>query len=94
MIGIITRNGVRGAGMSQQNQEHDPDRYRQLLAEATDESKRLAFIELLIAEGARDKLVRERIGRLGLSRPAERLHNQSSVSAFPLPSTNEGGEVG
>jgi hypothetical protein len=91
---MITRNGVWGADMSQEDQGHDRDRYRRLLAEATDESKRLAFIELLIAEGARDKLVRERIGRLGLSRPVERLHNQNSVSAFPLPSANEGGEVG
>ena len=34
------------------------DRYRKLLAEATDEPKRLAFINLLIEEKARDRLAR------------------------------------
>jgi len=32
------------------------DRYRKLLAEADDESKRLAFINLLIEEKAKDRL--------------------------------------
>jgi hypothetical protein len=32
------------------------DRYRKLLAEANDESKRLAFINLLIEEKAKDRL--------------------------------------
>ena len=40
--------------------EFDVDRYRKLLAEATDENKRLALIELLIKE--RDK---ERLETLG-----------------------------
>jgi hypothetical protein len=48
----------------------DYDRYRKLLAEATDEPKRLALIELLIAEKARDKLageaLRARLARMGL----------------------------
>jgi hypothetical protein len=34
----------------------DLDRYRALLKDADDEPKRLALIQLLIAEGARDKL--------------------------------------
>jgi hypothetical protein len=34
----------------------DFDRYKWLLAEATDEPKRLALIELLIKEKAREKL--------------------------------------
>jgi hypothetical protein len=34
----------------------DLDRYRKLLAEATDEKKRLALIELLIQERAMDRL--------------------------------------
>jgi hypothetical protein len=38
------------------------DRYRQLLAEADDEAKRLAFINLLIEEKARDRLARHMIG--------------------------------
>ena len=38
----------------------DHHRYRQLLAEAVDEQKRLAFIDLLIQERARDRLRAER----------------------------------
>jgi hypothetical protein len=58
--------------MNQPNKGYDYRRYRNLLAEATDESKRLAFIELLIEEGARDQLTRERISQLGLTKPVER----------------------
>jgi hypothetical protein len=36
--------------------EFDVDRYRQLLAEATDEKKRLALIELLVEERAKERL--------------------------------------
>ena len=38
----------------------DFDRYRQLLAEADDENKRLAFINLLIEERAMDQLEAQR----------------------------------
>jgi hypothetical protein len=38
----------------------DHDRYRKLLAEAVDEKKRLAFIDLLIEEQARERLKRQR----------------------------------
>lgn len=62
--------------MDQPNKGYDYQRYRKLLAEATDESKRRAFIDLLIAEGARDQLTRERISQLGLTRPLERSRNQ------------------
>jgi hypothetical protein len=48
----------------------DFDRYRKLLAEATDETKRLAFIDLLIDEKAKDSLarqsLREKLAELGL----------------------------
>jgi hypothetical protein len=37
----------------------DYDRYRKLLAEATDERKRLALINLLIEEKAKDRLAEE-----------------------------------
>jgi hypothetical protein len=59
----------------------DSDRYRKLLAEAVDETKRLAFIDLLIEERAKDQLEVQRaadrdaltattIARvLGISRP-------------------------
>jgi hypothetical protein len=46
------------------------DRYRILLAEADDEPKRLAFINLLIEEKARDRLaeqlLRTRLSGMGL----------------------------
>lgn len=49
----------------------DHDRYRKMLAEATDERKRLALIHLLIVEKAKDRLAQEalhaRLARLGLS---------------------------
>ena len=38
----------------------DYHRYRQLLAEAVDEAKRLAFIDLLIEERARERLEAQR----------------------------------
>jgi hypothetical protein len=46
----------RGAMSATSEAEFDYDRYRKLLAEADDESKRLAFINLLIEENAKDKL--------------------------------------
>lgn len=46
--------------MRKQGSGYDYHRYRQLLAEADDEKKRLALIELLIEEKARDRLAAER----------------------------------
>jgi hypothetical protein len=42
--------------MGKQDAGFDFHRYRQLLAEAVDENKRLAFIDLLIDERARERL--------------------------------------
>jgi hypothetical protein len=42
--------------MREQDAEFDIERYRQLLADAVDESKRLALINLLIEERAMDRL--------------------------------------
>ena len=42
--------------MSKQDEGFDYHRYRTLLAEAVDESSRLAFIDLLIEERARERL--------------------------------------
>lgn len=42
--------------MPEQDAEFDYRRYRQLLAEAVDDRKRLAFIDLLIEERARERL--------------------------------------
>ena len=47
---------MRGREMSKQDEGFDYHRYRNLLAEAVDENKRLAFIDLLIAERARERL--------------------------------------
>jgi hypothetical protein len=64
--------GLRGAGavMGKSDSGYDYDRYRKLLAEADDESKRMEFINLLIEEKARDKLavqsLRARLSGLGL----------------------------
>ncbi len=42
--------------MSDADTAYDFDRYRDLLAQADDEPKRLAFINLLIEEKAKDRL--------------------------------------
>jgi hypothetical protein len=48
--------------MSKPDPGFDFDRYRKLLAEANDEPKRVALIELLVVEGARAKLAALRSG--------------------------------
>lgn len=53
--GVVAMSGVDAA--------YNFDRYRKLLAEADDEPKRLAFIELLIEEKARDRLARQLRGK-------------------------------
>jgi hypothetical protein len=70
--GTLCADGLRAVGwaMSKPDAGYDYDRYRQLLAEADDDSKRMAFINLLIEEKARDKLavqaMRARLNGLGL----------------------------
>jgi hypothetical protein len=49
------------AAMGTQDDGFDYDRYRRLLAEALDEPKRLALIELLIEERAKDQLELQRV---------------------------------
>jgi hypothetical protein len=46
--------------MRQQSPGFDYDRYKSLLAEAVDEPKRLALIQLLIEERAMDRLAAQR----------------------------------
>jgi len=64
------RMGERWARAMSQSAGFDFDRYRRLLAEADDEPKRLAFINLLVDEKAKDKLAEEslrgRLAELGL----------------------------
>lgn len=47
--------------MSEQDAGYDYTRYRQLLAEAVDEQKRLELIDLMIRENARDRLQAQRM---------------------------------
>jgi hypothetical protein len=58
--------------MNERDAGFDYERYRKLLAEATDEPKRLALIVLLINEKAKDslalQLVRDRVAELGLTK--------------------------
>jgi len=60
--------------MSTSDAGYNYDRYRRLLAEATNEQKRLAFINLLIEEKARDHLAEQqlhtRLSGLGLKAEA------------------------
>ena len=45
----------------EQEAGYDYDRYKQLLAEAIDEAKRLELIEIMIREKARDRLEAQRM---------------------------------
>ena len=47
---------LRGRDMQNRDAAYDYHRYRKLLAEAVDESKRLALIDVLIEERAQDRL--------------------------------------
>jgi hypothetical protein len=47
--------------MDEQETGYDYIRYKQLLAEADDETKRLELIEIMIREKARDRLEAQRI---------------------------------
>ena len=47
--------------MSKQDAGYDYTRYRQLLAEAVDEKRRLELIDLMIREKARDRLQAQRM---------------------------------
>jgi hypothetical protein len=63
--------------MSEPDAGFDYDRYRKLLAEAVDEPKRLALINLLIAERAKDNLARQS------------LHNTLAVMGLATPRADE-----
>ncbi|HEY0328837.1 MAG TPA: hypothetical protein VGC77_07015 [Rhodopseudomonas sp.] len=53
--------------MGEDQADFDIDRYRALLAKADDEPSRLALIELLIEENARDRLADDDARRQALS---------------------------
>jgi hypothetical protein len=50
-----------GRAMRKQDPGYDYDRYRKLLAEAVDEPKRLALIDLLVEERAKHRLEVQRL---------------------------------
>jgi hypothetical protein len=50
-----------GRAMDKQETGYDYTRYKQLLAEAVDETKRLELIEIMIREKARDRLEAQQI---------------------------------
>ncbi|MBB5045914.1 hypothetical protein HNR60_000649 [Rhodopseudomonas rhenobacensis] len=53
--------------MGDDEAEFDIERYRALLAQADDEQSRLALIELLIEENARDRMAADEARRQALS---------------------------
>ena len=70
--------------MRTQDGEYDYHRYRQLLADASDERKRLALIALLIEEKARDRLAAERAS----DRAAMTAMSVAKVLGTKVPGTN------
>jgi len=56
----LGESACAGRAMSKQEAGYDYHRYRKLLAEAVDDSKRLELIDLLIQEKARDRLEAQR----------------------------------
>lgn len=64
--------------MSDEDTAYNFDRYRRLLAEANNETKRLAFIKLLIEERARDRLISHTLrGRIsGLDKTEAHAHGR------------------
>jgi len=57
---VFLGSACAGRAMSKPEAGYDYNRYKQLLAEAVDDAKRLELIKLMIREGARDKLEAQR----------------------------------
>jgi len=91
--------------MRKQDAGFDHDRYRQLLAEAVDENKRLALIALLIEERAMDCLAAQRafdraamtantianvLGSSGTSAPRTSTLGTSALGTSPLRTSASG----
>jgi len=55
------RIACAGRAVDEQETDYDHNRYRQLLAEAVDEAKRIELIEIMIREKARDRLEAQRM---------------------------------
>jgi hypothetical protein len=57
---LFGKSACAGRAMSKQDAGYDYQRYRNLLAEAVDDDRRLELIDLLIKEKARDRLEAQR----------------------------------
>lgn len=57
---MFGESACAGRAMSKQEAGYDYDRYRKLLAEAVDETRRLELIDIMIKEKARDRLEAQR----------------------------------
>jgi len=64
-ISAEKRDWLGGTSMSKPDVGYDYHRYRKLLAEAADETKRLALIDLLLEERAKDRLAAQRASDRG-----------------------------
>jgi hypothetical protein len=58
---LFRMSACAGRAMDNQEAGYDYNRYKQLLAEAVDETRRLELIEIMIRENARDRLEAQRI---------------------------------
>ena len=77
-IALSGMSAWAGRAMDEQETGYDYVRYKQLLAEAVDETKRLELIEIMIRENARD--------RLEAQRTADRIAmTVMTVAAFSAP---------
>ncbi len=76
--------------MSEPDLGFDYDRYRKLLAEAVDEPKRMALINTLIDERAKDNLARQSLDNtlavMGLTKPRNDEAIAIEPSTAPAPS--------
>ena len=57
----IGENACTGRAMDDQETDYDYSRYKELLAEAVDETRRLELIDIMIKENARERLEAQRM---------------------------------
>jgi hypothetical protein len=73
--------------MRKQDAGFDYDRYRKLLAEAVDEPKRLALIDLLVEERAREQLEAQRLAdrKAMTARTIATILGNDRIAESPIP---------
>jgi hypothetical protein len=57
----LGKNACAGRAMDDQETGYDYSRYKELLAEAVDETRRLELIDIMIKENARERLEAQRM---------------------------------